>query len=452
VEVVLVSTYDLGRQPFGLASPAAFLRRAGHTVHCFDLTRTKLPEEAVRTAALVAFYLPMHTATRLALPVIGRVHAANPEAHLCVYGLYAPLNAHILREHGVQTVLGPEFEHDLADLAKAITTTGSVRLQPADVLRPQDPLPRVRFVVPDRSDLPALSRYATLQVGDERRVAGYTEATRGCKHRCRHCPIVPVYDGRFRAVDADVVLADIRAQVASGARHITFGDPDFFNGPTHAMRIVDALAAEFPGLTYDVTIKIEHLKQQSVLLPRLRDTGCAFVTSAVESFDDEVLARLEKGHTFADFVGVVERCATIGLALSPTFVAFTPWSTTMGFARMLHEIDRLGLIAAVSPIQYAIRLLIPQGSRMLELPDVRERIDGFDAQSLTHVWRHADPAVDRLQQELELLVGRRMNASRDEMFARVWDVAHAAAGVMPPPRQPLLARAAVPYLNEPWYC
>ena len=165
-----------------------------------------------------------------------------------------------------------------------------------------------------------------------------------------------------------------------------------------------------------------------------------------------VLARLEKGHTFADFVGVVERCATIGLALSPTFVAFTPWSTTTGFARMLHEIDRLGLIAAVSPIQYAIRLLIPQGSRMLELPDVRERIDGFDAQSLTHVWRHADPAVDRLQQELELLVGRRMNASRDEMFARVWDVAHAAAGVMPPPRQPLLARAAVPYLNEPWYC
>src|SRR6185436_4976849 len=201
-------------------------------------------------------------------------------------------------------------------------------------------IPRLTFRIPAREGLPPLTRYATLQVGVERRTAGYTEATRGCKHRCRHCPIVPVYDGRFRAVDADVVIADIRAQVAAGARHITFGDPDFFNGPTHAMRIVDALAAEFPGVTYDVTIKIEHLKQQAALLPRLRKTGCAFVTSAVESFEDDVLSRLEKGHTFADFVDVVEQCAAIGLVLSPTFVAFTPWTTPAGFARMLQEIDR----------------------------------------------------------------------------------------------------------------
>jgi radical SAM superfamily enzyme YgiQ (UPF0313 family) len=454
VEVVLVSTYDLGHQPFGLASPAAFLRRAGQTVHCFDLTRSKLAEEAVRAAALVAFYLPMHTATRLALPVIDRVRGLNPAAHLCAYGLYAPLNADILRQHGVHTVLGPEFENDLVAVSfrlKAEATSGesSFRLQPEE----QAPsLPRVRFVVPDRSDLPPLTRYATLQVGDERRVAGYTEATRGCKHRCRHCPIVPIYDGRFRAVDADVVIADIRAQVAGGAGHITFGDPDFFNGPTHAMRIVEALAAEFPGLTYDVTIKIEHLKQQSALLPRLRETGCAFVTSAVESFDDAVLHRLEKGHTFADFVGVVEQCAAVGLALSPTFVAFTPWTTRDEFARMLHEIDRLGLVPAVSPIQYAIRLLIPQGSRMLELPEVRDRIERFDPRSLAYIWRHADPAVDALQRELEQLVGRQMNAPRDEVFARVWDIAHAAAGTIAPPRQPLLARAAVPYLNEPWYC
>lgn len=446
MEVVLVSTYDLGRQPFGLASPAAFLRRAGHTVRCFDLTRTKLPEEAVRSAALVAFYLPMHTATRLALPVIDRVRAGNPAAHLCAYGLYALLNADILREHGVQTVLGPEFEEDLARVAGG--AGGGARPEG----RADGSIGRVAFIQPDRSDLPPLARYATLQVGDERRVAGYTEATRGCKHRCRHCPIVPVYDGRFRAVDADVVLADIRAQVASGARHITFGDPDFFNGPTHAMRIVDALAAEFPGVTYDVTIKVEHLKQQSASLPRLRDTGCAFVTSAVESFDDEVLRRLEKGHTFADFVGVVDQCAAVGLALSPTFVAFTPWTTTAGFARMLQDIDRLGLVPAVSPIQYAIRLLIPQGSRMLDLADVRDRVERFDARSLTHIWRHSDPAVDALQQELEELVGRRMNASREEIFGRVWAAAHTAAGAIPPPREPLLARAAVPYLNEPWYC
>jgi radical SAM family protein len=435
----------MGRQPFGLASPAAWLRSAGHDVHCVDLTRTRLPEDVIKGASLVAFYLPMHTATRLALAVMDRVRALSPAVHICAYGLYAPLNAGILREHGVETILGPEFEADLTHLA-ASPPVG----QPP--VGPRGTVGRVKFVPPDRSDLPPLSKYASLQVGGDRKVVGYTEATRGCKHRCRHCPIVPVYDGRFRAVPIDVVMADIRAQVAAGAQHITFGDPDFFNGPTHALAIVEALACEFPGVSYDVTIKVEHLRQQAAALPRLRDTGCAFVTSAVESFDDAVLGKLEKGHTHADFVEAVRHCQSIGLALSPTFVAFTPWTTLEGYSRQLREIERLGLVPAISPIQYAIRLLIPQGSRMLELEDVRARVQRFDPKSLTHIWRHADPRVDALQQELERLVGSRLSAPREDVFARVWDIAHTAAGVLPPAREPLLSRAAVPYLNEPWYC
>ena len=461
--VVLVSTYDMGRQPFGLASPAAWLRGAGHEVTCVDLTRTKLSEDVVQRASLVAFFLPMHTATRLALAVIDRVRALNPAVQICAYGLYAPLNADILREHGVQTILGPEFEGGLLALADSFRVTAEATESEESGarsplasrgfrLQAEDPLPRVAFITPDRSDLPALSRYASLQVGADRKVVGYTEATRGCKHRCRHCPIVPVYDGRFRAVPIDVVMADIRGQIAAGAQHITFGDPDFFNGPTHALAIVDGLARECPGTSYDVTIKVEHLRQQAAALPRLRDTGCAFVTTAVESFDDEVLEKLDKGHTHADFVEVVRHCQSIGLALSPTFVAFTPWTTLEGYCAQLREIERLGLVAAISPIQYAIRLLIPQGSRILELEDARARILRFDPQSLTHVWHHADPRVDALQRQLEQLVGSRLNAPRDEVFARVWDVAHDAAGIRPPPREPLLSRAAVPYLNEPWYC
>src|SRR5829696_5871954 len=286
MQVLLISTYDLGRQPFGLASPAAFLRAGGHEVRCVDLTRTNLTDEDVRRARLIAFYLPMHTATRLALPNIDRVRALNPEAHICAYGLYAPLNGDVLRARGAATILGPEFEQDLAALAMRVAQNLPRALdeQPRGVGVQAAGLPRVRFIAPDRSDLPPLTRYASLQLGDQRRVVGYTEATRGCKHRCRHCPIVPVYDGRFRAVDADV-----RAQVAAGAQHMTFGDPDFFNGPTHAIRIVEALAREFPGVSYDATIKVEHLTNHADLLPRLRDTGCAFITSAVESFDDAVL-------------------------------------------------------------------------------------------------------------------------------------------------------------------
>src|SRR5262249_49185832 len=149
-------------------------------------------------------------------------------------------------------------------------------------------LTRQQFLVPDRTGLPPLSSYAQLVVNGATRRVGYTEASRGCKHWCRHCPVVPVYRGAFRIVQAAVVLADIRRQIAGGAEHITFGDPDFFNGPGHAVRIVEALHQEWPWLTYDVTIKIEHLLRHRNLLPVLKTTGCLFVTSAVESLDDPV--------------------------------------------------------------------------------------------------------------------------------------------------------------------
>ena len=460
MRALLISTYDMGRQPFGLASPAAWLRDAGVEVVCADLAKERLDEAAVQAADVVAFFLPMHTATRLALPVIDRVRALNPAALLIAYGLYAPLNEDLLRARGIARILGGEFEQDLvaacsAALQRRENENGDAdaELKLCATERVMDPLPHLRFLVPERSGLPPLERYASLQMGGERRIAGYTEASRGCKHRCRHCPIVPVYDGRFRVVQPEVVLADVRSQVAAGAQHITFGDPDFFNGIGHAERVMRGFAREFPGVTYDVTIKIEHALRHAAYLPLLRDTGCAFVTSAVESIDDEVLARLEKGHTRAGFEQVVALFRETGLTLTPTFVAFTPWTSAAGYLELLQAIDRLDLVDHVSPIQYAIRLLVPQGSRMLELEEMRAVIGPFDPASLTYRWTHEDPAVDDLQLALAALVGRRLSAPRRDVFAEVWSVAHAHAGVTPVPRRPaLIARAAIPYLDEPWYC
>ena len=446
MRALLISTYDLGRQPFGLASAAAVLRAAGVDVTCLDLAKQRLDLELVGRADAVAFFLPMHTATRLALPVIDRVRAANPSARLIAYGLYAPLNEALLRERGVRHVIGGEFEDDLV---RAVTTAAS-----SDVSGVSRALPRVNFLVPDRQGLPGLARYATVQIGSERRVAGYTEASRGCKHRCRHCPIVPVYDGRFRIVPIPVVLEDVRRQVADGARHITFGDPDFLNGPRHARELVTSLARELPGVSYDVTIKIEHLAAHADLLPVLRDTGCLFVTSAVESIDDRVLAHLEKGHTRRDFEDVVARCRDAGLTLVPTFVAFTPWTTLAGYCELLTALDALDLVEHLPPVQLMIRLLIPEGSRLLELEEIRSVTALYSPTSLTYPWTHREPAVDALQRSVEEIVGRQLGVDRRTVFGQVWDAAFAAARLTPPLRRepPRLSRAAIPYLNEPWYC
>jgi hypothetical protein len=308
--------------------------------------------------------------------------------------------------------------------------------------------------VPDRAGLPPLTEYATLLWGDERRTAGYTEASRGCKHRCRHCPIVPVYDGRFRVVPIDIVMADVRAQVAAGARHITFGDPDFFNGIGHAMAIVERFAGEFPDVSYDVTIKVEHLLEHAGALPRLRDTHCAFVTTAVEAVDDHVLARLEKGHTRADFERVVARAREVSLTLAPTFVAFTPWTTLEGYCDLLGTIDRLGLVEHVSPIQLAIRLLVTEGSRLLELPDIRDVIREFNPRSLSYPWTHADSRVDDLQKRIEAFVGGNLSWARRDIFGSIWTLAHEAAGLSAARRvaPDAPARVTIPHLSEPWYC
>jgi radical SAM superfamily enzyme YgiQ (UPF0313 family) len=443
MNVLLVSTYELGHQPFGLASPAAWLAERGHQVACADLCVESLDTDTVLEADLVAFYLPMHTATRLAARVIEKVRRLNPKAHICCYGLYAPLNESYLRGIGAGTILGGEFEPGLVSLAGRLATAGSAVPQSEPLIS----LDRLRFQVPLRSVLPPLEKYAGLRIGDVSKRVGYTEASRGCKHLCRHCPVVPVYQGSFRVVQPEVVLADIRQQVAAGAEHITFGDPDFFNGPTHAMRIVDALHQEFPLLTYDATIKIEHLLKHRELLPRLGETGCLFVTSAVESMDDAVLAKLDKGHTRADFIDVAREFRRAGLALSPTFIPFTPWTTRESYREMLALLVELDLVEHVAPVQLALRLLIPRGSRLLELADIQAVLREFDEPALLYRWRHPDPAMDALaEQALRIAASQ---GSRREVFGYLWNLVNDRPL---PETAEASPRAPIPYLDEPWFC
>jgi len=455
--VVLISTYELGRQPFGLASPAAWLKAVGAAVTLQDLAVCRLDLEPVRRAHLVGFYIPMHTATRLAEEVLARVKQVNPDAHICFFGLYAPMNETHLRALGADTVLGGEFEEGLVDTFLSIAERRpDAHGQPVA----NGSLSRQRFMVPDRTGLPGLDQYARLQVTPEvSRIVGYTEASRGCKHLCRHCPVVPAYNGRFVIVPPEVVLEDVRHQVDKGAEHITFGDPDFFNGPQHSLRIVRRMHKEFPNLSYDVTIKIEHLSKHSDLVPTLKETGCVLVTSAVESFDNRVLERFDKRHTVQDVEMSLRLFRNVDLALSPTFVTFTPWTTFAGYTEFLRTLVRLNLIDDVSPVQYAIRLLIPAGSKLLELAEVTDLVSEFDHQKLLYPWRHTDPAMDRLHQDLVTIVeqGQAAKHSRRKIFNDIWRAAHTAQhdesdAYRDPPLADVRPVTDIPYLTEPWYC
>ena len=443
--VVLVSPYELGRQPFNLAQPAAWLDRADITVACVDLSQQKLAPATFAHAEYVAIYLGMHTATRIAAAALPRILALAPRARIAAFGLYAPVNAAWLKGLGVEAVFGGESEPDLL----AWVQSGVAPVAP--VVRHS----KIEFLPPDRSGLPELQRYAKLVLADgTQKITGFAEASRGCKHLCRHCPVVPVYEGKFRVVPVEVVLVDIAQQVALGAAHISFGDPDFLNGPTHALKVAEALHARFPGLSWDATIKIEHLLDHAALLPRLKACGLLFIVAAVESIDDAILDRLAKGHTRAGFEDALARVRALDIALAPTFVPFTPWTTLTGYRDLLAALLRLKLVEAVPPIQLAIRLLVPQGSYLLHLPDFAAQVGDFDDALLGYPWQAGDPRVDALQSEIMAWVMDAETAGlpRAEVFAGIWARTHAALGDAAPPLDPAQFGAPIPHHSEPWYC
>jgi hypothetical protein len=423
-------------------------------VSCLDLSLQKLEPEILKGAGVVAIYVGMHTATRIAVQALPRIRGLAPKAHLCVYGLYAPMNEALLRRLGVGTVLGGELEPALVSLCQRLRANGTATGTQMSQSEPVISLSKVRFEVPDRSGLPKLSRYAHLVLPDgSTRVAGFAEGSRGCKHLCRHCPVVPVYQGKFRIVPADVVMEDIRQQVRDGATHISFGDPDFFNGPTHGMRLARALHEAFPRVTFDATIKIQHLIDHAELLPELRRSGCLFITSAVEAVDDDILRLLDKNHTGRDFDRAVALTREAGIALAPTFVAFTPWTTLDGTIALLERLLELQLVESVPPVQLTIRLLVPAGSYLLKLPGFKEKLQPFDPALLGYPWVHHDPRVDRLQQHLQAEVARceKQGLARREVFAAIWRMAHEAAGRLAPNLAENLG-SPIPRLSEPWYC
>lgn len=449
IRAVLINTYELGRQPFGLAEASAWLRGAGHDVVCLDLAVESLQPDTLAGADLVALHLPMHTATRIAVEALPRIRKLAPTARLCAFGLYAPMNETLLRELGTDTVLGGEFEPGLVSLARRIAEDDRSP-QPDPVVN----LEKIPFVAPDRTGLPPLSRYASLILPDgSEKTLGFTEASRGCKHLCRHCPVVPVYQGRFRIVPVDVVMEDVRAQVAAGARHISFGDPDFLNGPTHALKIVRALHREFPWLSYDVTIKVEHIVNSGEVLRELSRTGCLFVTTAVESVDDRILAYLDKSHTRPDFEKATAMLREVGVAMAPTFVPFTPWTTVQGYIDLLDALVKLKLVESVPPVQLAIRLLVPQGSYLFQIPGFDALVEDFDHTILGYPWHHRDPRVDALQQEIHALVERAEanDAPRRQTFEEVYRSAYARLEKRPP-ALPNDLGSPVPRHSEPWYC
>ena len=462
--VLLISCYELGHQPMGVAMPLGFLEGAGFSPAAIDVSIEPLDVDKVCRARFVGIAVPMHTALRLGVYVVKRVRKLNPDAIICLYGLYAGLNADYLLKNGADFCIAGEYESPLLALVE-MANKDRFSLSAEELSLPDGVishrvkarpfLKRLSFSPPSRAPLPVLNSYARLAHRGEHRLVGYVEGSRGCKYFCTHCPIPPVYDGRFFVVPQEIVLEDIRRQVHAGGTHITFGDPDFLNGPTHSLRLVRAMHAEFPSLTFDFTTKVEHIIKHREMFPEFNQLGCLFTVSAVESLSDHVLQILEKNHTRRDVEEAIEIVRTADISLRPTWVAFTPWTALYDYLDVFEFVSKHDLIDNVDPVQYAVRLLIPPGSHLLNRDAMKPHLGSVDQSAFSYHWSHPDPRMDELHKTVSALAEKDSQAGVDpcETFYSIWELAASIQGIAPPERHAFpedFERA--PRLTEPWFC
>jgi hypothetical protein len=474
MRVLLLSTYELGHQPLGIAGPAAALEASGHATRGVDLAIDDISAETLEWADAVAISIPMHTATRLALEAISAVRSRRATIPVAWHGLYAPVLAHSdLILPGDLLVAGdavPALLTWLQGVDEREGRSATSVANPADGQAGEAVAAEGRVLIelgsprqigpshrPLRRDLPPLASYANLLIEDREIVTASVEASRGCNHLCRHCPVASVYRGRSRPVDAGAVLDDVAQVVAAGAGHISFADPDFLNRPRHALDVARRLHGVFPAVTFDATVKVEHILRHRTIWPELASSGLIFIVSAFESVDDRILALLDKGHTAADEALALEVVRAAGIELRPSWLPFTPWTTLASIGALLEFSAHEDLVWSTDPVQYSIRLLLPNGSLLLEHGDetLARSLRGADEGSAR--WVAAAEGLD----DLQLAIAARAETAQDEAvditFAAIWDLAlRAGAPLASGPPQPRVARwlapAQRPRLSESWFC
>jgi radical SAM superfamily enzyme YgiQ (UPF0313 family) len=437
MRVLLMSTYELGHQPLHIASPAAALIAAGHEVSMVDLAVEELDAAKVDSADLVAISVPMHTAKRLANAISEEIKLRRVGLPIAHFGLYAGVGN---QPGSVDIAIEGEYEPALVAWVDAGGMGHSEQ-----VVRH---LGRTEFLVPERKALPPLDKYSRLESGDTAVLSGSVEASHGCRHRCRHCPIPAVYDGRLRVVAGEVVLADIDGLVLQGAGHVTFADADFLNAPRHSKDLLRAAHAKHPELTFDVTVKVEHILEHRGIWDEMASLNVLFVVSAFESVDEATLEILDKGHTVADMSEAVDILRESGIHLRPTWLPFLPWTEMNHVVDLMRFIDNEGLGGSIDPVQLAIKLLIPRGSLLETHESVLPFLDGYDNAGLTWRWRFLRSEVEILQKQLEAIAseasdcGQEVGTTLDEMRSAVLGESAPRVAI----------KHLAPRLSESWFC
>jgi radical SAM superfamily enzyme YgiQ (UPF0313 family) len=148
------------------------------------------------------------------------------------------------------------------------------------------------------------------------------QVTNGCSYnRCRFCDMYTAEQKRFRAFKEDKIEADLAKAAASGVpvRRVFLADGDAMTLPFARLEAILLLIKQYlPDVSRVSSYCLpRNLANKSVpQLARLRELGLSLMYVGCESGDDEVLARVAKGETFASSLEALEKIRAAGMKSS----------------------------------------------------------------------------------------------------------------------------------------
>ena len=377
MKILLTSFYDLGKQPKIIAE---IVDRYNSSEIEFDFVDFSVENQNIdlENYDVLGIYAPMHTATILSIEYIKDKILPNK---MFTFGLYGS----VLEDFNSSIRYIKDIESDELALFLEINDDHQFSL---------------KNNIPNRQIFPDISNYAHLVDGSNNIIAGSVETTYGCKHSCTHCPVPISFNGTFKTYSLEKIISDVENQVNQGAKHISFNDPDFFNGPIHALKILESLNKKFPTITYDSTIKVEHIIKYKKYFKELSSLNMVFVISAFETTNDLVLSILEKNHTSNDLNTSIEISQDFGIDVRPTWMPFSPWTELNDLSNIVNLIEKYKLRETVDPIQLTIKLLIPKHSLIIKKPEINKYLGNYEKNSLSFKWDYENNDVEKLQSSL----------------------------------------------------
>ena len=428
MKILLLSFYDLGKQPKIISELYKKLDNGSNQI---DIVDYSIEEKnlTLDNYDVLGIYASMHTASVLAEQYLRDRKLPNK---LFVFGLYANVFSEMFSNfQSIHSFDSDELESLL-----------EVQLNPNYSFK---------HSVPDRTILPSITDYSHIVDGSNNLIAGSVETTYGCKHECTHCPVPIEFKGMFKTFGTEKIITDVTNQVEEGAKHISFNDPDFFNGPKHALKILQLLNEKHPSITYDSTIKVEHILKYPDYFQELKNLNMLFVISAFETTNDHVLNILQKNHSFNDLNKAVELSLENNIDIRPTWMPFSPWTEQNDLISIIKLIENYKLRETVDPIQLTIKLLVPKNSLILKRPEMKEYLLDYDPASFSYAWQYKFPNIDNIQNELFTYVLQHESENEYTQYLGLVDIleSHTNETLL---NSEKYSQRIVPKLSETWFC